>query len=129
MKRIFSIFLCAAFVFALSASLFAASQGVWNKYDQFDEDTVIDFRPSKDVSVYYDSDELVNYQEYIVGTKHTGGDTVYGAASGDSNIYKFPDSGYRGKEGEETGVEFPAFTNPADNESEMTWETQKWEKL
>lgn len=129
MKKIFSIFLCAAFIFALSVSLFAASEGEWIKYDDFDENTVIDFRPSKDVSVYYDSDALVNYQEYIAGTKHIGGDTIYGAASGDTNIYKKDDPGYRGKDGSETGIDFPAFTNPADNESEMTWETEDWDKL
>jgi len=130
MKKIFSIFLCAAFVFALSASLFAA--GDWIKYNEFDPEegktvTVnIDFRPSKDVSVYYDVDPVVNYQDYIAGTKHTGGDTVYGAASDDTSIYKIQKPGYRGQ----TTVEgiFPNFLPPTDNES-MTWEDGEWEKL
>jgi len=131
MKKIFSIFLCAAFIFALSTNLFAG----WFEYDKFDPEegtvtVIIDFRPSKDVSVYYDADSTFNYQEYIAGTKHTGGDTVYGAASDDTSIYKIQQPGLRGKDGTNIGsaVAFPNFLDPEDNES-MTWDSEGWEKL
>lgn len=106
MKKIFNIFLCVAFVFALSANLFAEDETEWVTID---DDTVIDFRPSKDVEVYYnvDPDNPNNSQVYVIGTKHGGGDAVFGSSSGDSTIYKNQDDDYKGQSGGETGVAFP----------------------
>ena len=118
MKKIFGIFLCAAFIFALSINLFAA--GEWLTNNDFKDDSGIDFRPSKDVSIYYDSDNSteVNLQEYTAGTKHQGGDTVYGTSSGDSNIYKKASS---------TGVAQPTDVGFPDA-GLSDWDSS-WEKL
>lgn len=120
MKKIFSIFLCAAFIFALSANLFAE----W--ITTFNDSSKIDFRPSNNVSVYYEagspagSDNASDYQDYTAGTKHTGGDTVYGSSSGDSNIYRLkPDEKYKGQA-------TPNVTFPTAGESD--WSTD-WEKI
>ena len=106
MKKIFNIFLCVAFVFALSANLFAEDETKWVTID---DDTVIDFRPSKDVEVYYnvDPDNPNNSQVYVIGTKHGGGDAVFGSSSGQSTIYKAQKDDYKGKSGTGTGVTFP----------------------
>lgn len=117
MKKIFSIFLCAAFVFALSVNLFAG----WIDFDPDNTVKDFNFRPSNGVFFYYDasattnSDNTTNYQEYIIGTKHASGDTVYGSSSGDSNIYKAQSDDYIGQNN--PNVTFPTagasdFANP-----------------
>jgi hypothetical protein len=125
MKKIFSIFLCAAFVFALSANLFAAEN--WYTNEDLKNKAVIDFRPSSNVSIYYEagapagSDNASDYQEYTAGTKHTGGDTIYGSSSGDSNFYKKQDDDYRGvAQPQDAG--FPTA-------GESDFEGEGWDKL
>lgn len=125
MKRIFGIFLCAAFVFALSANLFA--EGAWYTNEDLKNKAVIDFRPSNNVSVYYEAgapaDNASDYQEYTAGTKHTGGDTVYGSSSGDSNIYRFVPSDGEDYRGQATpNVPFPTA-------GESDFEGEGWDKL
>jgi hypothetical protein len=103
MKKIMTLFFVCAF-FALSISAFAAEETGW--VAEVDEN--IDFRPSKDVEVYYDIDAAAtSSQVYVIGTKHGGGDAVFGSSSGDSTIYKDQDDTYKGKSGGETGVTFP----------------------
>jgi hypothetical protein len=130
MKKIFSIFLCAAFVFALSADLFAKVKSRFITNDEFTGNSKIDFRPSNKVDVYYavDSsvDNVTDLQKYMLATKHFGGDTAYGSLSADSNIYKNgPKDQYIGKGLESSGVSFP---DPADNASDITW-PDGWEKM
>jgi len=131
MKKIFSIFLCAAFVFALSANIFA--EGEWYTSEDLSDPSVIDFRPSSEVSFYYEpggtsSDNATNYQKYVLGTKHTSGDTVYGTLTDDSNIYKNQDDTYRGVSGKDLqGVTFPAPTEQSDNAS-TEW-GEGWSKM
>lgn len=119
MKKIFGIFLCAAFIFALSINLFAA--GEWLTNNDFKDDSGIDFRPSNGVSIYYDSDNSTahNLQEYTAGTKHQSGDTVYGTSSGDSNIYKKDSS---------TGVAQPE-TSIFPTIGASDFEDKGWERL
>jgi hypothetical protein len=125
MKKIFSIFLCAAFVFAISANLFAATKKRYLTNVDFDDDSAIAFRPSNKVDVYYGvksyEDNSTDLQQYILGTKHFGGDTAYGSLSADSNIYKNgPKDEYKGKSLETSGVSFP---DPTDNASDISWPT------
>ena len=103
MKKVMTLFFVCAF-FTLSISAFAAEETGWVVVDEN-----IDFRPSKDVEVYYDidPDATTNSQVYVIGTKHGGGDAVFGSSSGDSTIYKVQDETYKGQSGGETGVTFP----------------------
>lgn len=105
MKKIMTLFFVCAF-FTLSISAFAVAETGW--VAKVDEN--IDFRPSKDVEVYYDIDANAsdNSQVYVIGTKHSGGDAVFGSSSGDSTIYKNQDESFKGKSGDGTKVTFPA---------------------
>lgn len=122
MKKIFSIFLCAAFVFSISANLFAAIKSAY--ITSFKDNSPVDFRPSSKVDVYYavdSSDNVTDFQKYMLATKHFGGDTAYGSLSADSNIYKNgPKDDYKGKSLQSSGVSFP---DPTDNASNISWPT------
>jgi prepilin-type N-terminal cleavage/methylation domain-containing protein len=78
----------------------------------------LSFIPSNNVDVYYNVGGTVanNPQIYIIGTKHTNGNTVYASSSHTSRIYARIDPAWVGQSGGQTGVTMPTIT-PTDSKT------------
>jgi len=86
-----------------TSTSFAAGTGWLNSITNSD----ISFKPSKNVSIYYNVD--TNKQNYTIGSKHKQGNRVFATTSASNTIYYLESDSYIGKTGSElTGVTMPS---------------------